>query len=241
MKTLKNNLLLSCAFLITTASTSFAQEATSVTQTSAEIDDAQGNALRTVINRAEPKTIAKEWKSLIKDYDGDVDIKGEKILAKEVKIDAISGRGLTVYAKTKKLSESSQEFLVMFLNGDMAISSSNDVAGFTAANLIVKEFANRLSKEATANYNEKQISILGERKDEMEDLKKENEDTKEEIEDAKKEIEDSNEKIEELKEKIKDREYKLEENKKSQAEMGKKIEEQNSTVEKSKKEVELFN
>ncbi len=212
--------------LLSTFSVGVAQESISVSESTANIEDANGNALRTEINRADEKMIIKAWKSLMKDYDGDVDIKGNNILSKEVIISAISERGITVYAQINKLSDTRKEFLVIFLNGDSYISSKNDISSYTAANQIVKDFAQKVSQNATNKHRDLQMSVMKDLTKQLENLKREQKNAEKEIEKAK--------------ETIKDKEYELGENEKEQTEMAKKIEQQKELVKNAKNEAELF-
>lgn len=202
------------------------QEAISITEISASIQDASGNALRTEINRADEKMINKAWKSLMKDYDGDVEVKGNTIISKEVIIPSISDRGITVYAQTSKLSDTKKEFQVIFLNGDQDISSRSDVSAYTAANQIVKDFAQKVSNTATNKYRDIQLGLLKGLSKELEGLKRDQANAEKEIKKAK--------------ETIKDKEYELENNEKEQQEAVKKIEKQKEMVKNAKIEAELF-
>jgi chromosome segregation ATPase len=202
-----------------------AQEVTTVTETIENIGDANGSALRVEINRADERTIAKEWKSVMKDYDGDVNIKGDEIYASEVMISAISEHEIKVFAKISKLNETKKEFTVIFLNGDRAISSESDISGYTAAKDIVMRFAKARSLEATTEYKENQEDALKELEDNLDDLLRD-----------KKRAEDD---IEDCKETIKEKEYDLEQNQDKRGELVKQIEEQKKTLKNAKKEVDL--
>lgn len=203
-----------------------AQNGIEITERTEEINDINGNALRTVINRADEKTISKEWKRKMKDYDASVKTKGNEVHATEVNISTISEFPIQVYAEINKIDETQMEFLVLFMNGDRSISSSTDISGYTAAKKILEEFANQLSKEATEEYNEKQISLLEDLQKQLEDLKDNKKDAEEEIKEAK--------------ETIKEKEYELAENEKKREETLKKIEAQKQAVKNANKEMDQF-
>ena len=218
---------------ISFCSTISAQEATTVTESIEEIGEENGVVLQTRINRAETKDILKEWKKLMKDYDGDVDIKKNTVKATEVKIESIDPNEIEVIAEVKELSKNTRQFSAMFIKNLTPISSANDISAFTAAKNIVRNFANKMSNEATKNYNEVQLKIFGDINDDLEDAKKEEEKAEEDIKDAKEEIKKAEETI-------KDRSKELQENRKKQEELQKKLNEQKRTVNEAKKEMELF-
>lgn len=205
----------------------FAQKGTEVTETTANINDINGNALKVVINRADEKTISKEWKRKMKNYDASVKTKSNEVHATEVSISSISEFTIQVYAQINEIDETQKEFLAIFMNGDRSISSSSDISGFTAAKEIVKTFAEELSSNATASYFENQEDQLKELEDRLDDLHKKKKKAEEEIEEAK--------------ETIKEREYDLKENEKQREKTEKEIEIQKQTLKNAKKELDLFN
>ena len=203
-----------------------AQKQTTITETSENIADANGNALRVEIFRADTKTILKEWKSKMKNYDGEVKIKKDELTATNVIISLISEHQIKVYAKVKDYTKESKEVFFIFLNGSQAVSSSSDISGYTAAKEIVSNFASELSKEATEKFYEDQDKALNKLQGELKNLIKEKEKAEKEIEDCK----DS----------IKDNEYKIVENKDKQADLVKKIETQKKIVKDAKNNKEVF-
>lgn len=246
MKKMKNKIITSiCLFVFALCAN--AQVAITVTEDSDNIDKQSGTVLRTKINRTEEKTIVKEWKGKMKDYDGDVDTKKNRITAENVKIEAIGTVGLTVLGEVRKSSENEQEFVVMFLKNGQSISSKSDLSAFTAMKNIVRNFATELSKESTADYQKNQLKVFTALQEDLEDTKKEEEEAKEDIEDAKKkieeakeEIEKANEEIKEAEEKIKDKTKFLEKNAKNQAETTEKIAKQQNVVNGANSEMEYF-
>ena len=205
---------------------SICAQSLTVTEETENILDANGNALRVEITIASEKTILKEWKSKLKKFDGEVKIKGNELSALNVKINSISEHEIKVYTKVKDVSKTLREVYFIFLNGDLAISSSSDISGYTAAKEIVSSFAKELSKEATEDHHAEQEKHLGKLEGSLRDLIREKER-------AEKEISDCNESI-------KDNEYKLKTNKESQAEMIKKIEAQKVKVKDAKNNKEVF-
>lgn len=222
MKKLSKIILL--AFVLSLGYTVQAQNAAEVTESTENINDIDGNVLRTVINRADEKTISKEWKRKMKNYKASVKTQKNEIHATDVNISSISDFPIQVYAQTKDIGESQMEFLVMFMNGDRSISSSSDISGFTAAKQIVKEFSQEISNEATSAYFENEEDRLKELESKLDNLKKEKEKAEKEIEEAK--------------ETINEREYDLNENVKQSAETQKQIETQKQAVENAKKELD---
>lgn len=211
-----------------------AQEITTVSTTEATIQKISGVALTTRINRAEEKKIAKEWKSVLKDYDGDVDIKKNVIIANEVKIESMGSDPLIIVAEVKEVKESEHDFIVLFYKNGQVVTAANDLSAFTAAKSIVKTFSNRMSQEATNDYRKTQVKLFEDYEDEMKDLKKDQEKAEDDIKDAKEKIKDAEKMI---KEKTKE----LNENQENQAKMLNKVNEQQKTVKKANAEAELFN
>lgn len=210
-----------------------AQEATSVIEKVDNIGDETGTVLSTKINRASEKTILKEWKGKMKDWDGDVDIKKSMITSKEVKIEAIDENGLEIIAEVRRSTDQEFEFIAMFIKNGKPVSSDSDISGFAAAKNIVRNFANEVSKEATEVYQKAQLKLFEELEDELENAKKEREKAEEDIKEAEEEIKKANEII---KQKKKD----LSDNKSSQEHLAKKIAEQEKKVKNANEEMGLF-
>jgi len=173
MKKLSKIILLS--FVLGLGYNAQAQKGIELTESTEEINDFNGNVLRTIINRADEKTISKEWKRKMKDYNASVKTKGNEIHATEVNISTISEFPIQIYAQVNEISESQMELLVMFMNGDRSISSSSDISGYTAAKQIVKEFTQEISNEATSVFYENEEDRLKDLESKLDDLKKEKE------------------------------------------------------------------
>lgn len=203
-----------------------AQKNATITETSENIADANGSALRVEIFQTDSKTILKEWKSKMKKYDGDVKIKKGELIASNVKISLISEHEIKVYAKVKDYTKSSKEVFFIFLNGNQSISSTSDISGFTAAKEIVSSFATELSKNSTKAFFDNQDKALNKLQKELKDLVKEKEKAEKEIENCK--------------ESIKDNEYKIVDNKEKQSDLIKKIDSQKKIVKDAKNNKEVF-
>jgi hypothetical protein len=225
---------ISILFLLTAFSVStYAQKTVKVEEKNGKIDETSGTVLSTTINRASEKTILKEWKSKMKDYDADVDTKKNRVTAKEVKIESIGTVGLEVLAEVKEQSDSEKEFTVMFIKNGQAITSSTEIAAFAAAKSIVREFAINISKEATEDFQKVQLKLFEDLEDDTRDAKKEEERAKEDIEDAKR-------KIKEAEETIKEKSKFLEDNKQTQLELSKKLSGQKTKVDAANKEMDIY-
>lgn len=204
-----------------------AQHATKVNETTESISDASGNALTAIIYKSSDKAIAKDWKSLVKDYDdAEVKTKGTDVYATNVLIKEISEHQIKVYSQVKEINDEEHEISVIFMNGDEAISSSNDVAGYTAAKDILYRFANEHSKESTAKFLSLQAKALSKLEKDLKDLKRDKEKAEKEIDDCKKSI--------------KDNEYNLEKNKDEQSDKEKEIDKQKTQVKSAKKTAGIF-
>ncbi len=162
----------------------------------------------------------------MKEWEGDVSVKGSTVFATLVKIDAIDASGLEVNAKVKKSTDQEFEFLVMFLKNGEPISSDSDLSGFAGAKSIVKSFANELSREATKDYHKAETKIFTNLENDLESAKRDKEKAEKAIENAKKVI--------------KEKTAFLSENKTNQEELVKKISEQKKVVKKANEELDLF-
>ena len=187
------SLLISVLFV----STLHAQDKIKVSESSKQIEGVKGNALSVEVYRTDEKTVVKEWKSTIKRKSGDVDIKGNSIIATDVLIKSISDHEIKIYAEAKRINETTIEFSAIFLNGDRAISSS-DAGAHIVAKKMVKDFAKSLSQEAAKEHHEEQLEVLEDHNKSLEDLTEEIEEAKALIEEKKQEIEDNTKKKEEL-------------------------------------------
>lgn len=194
-----------------------------IRESTESIGDIKGNALSIVILRADEKDIQKEWKSIMKSYEGKVKTKGKTILTSDAKMDYISSGNVQINAEIGKLDDNKREFTVIFLSEKGAVSSSSDISAYTAAKLILQNFSKELSNEAVKNYHKEQEKYLAELKKEKENLQKSNEDLQK--------------KIKEWKEDIIEAEKQIEENIKNQELNIKKLEKQQEVFESSSKEV----
>lgn len=229
---MKVTLLLLAGFLTFNFSY-FAQEATSITEKADNIGTENGTVLSTKINRATEKDIIKEWKSKMKGFDGDVKAKKTTISATGVKIESIDLNPIQVFAQVRKSTDQEMELVVMFLKNGVPLNSNTDLSGFTAAKSIVRNFANKMSKEATEDYRKDQIKAF-------EKLQKELESAQKELERAEKAIKESKKAIKEAEATIKDKTKFVAENKKTQAGLMKKLEEQKKVVKTANDEAGLF-
>ncbi len=188
----------------------FAQAEVSISEKQVNIDNVSGNAISSIVYRGEEKPILKHWKSLIKSYDGEVKSGSGYLKANNVVISSISDQPIQVYAAVNPLNDESVEFLAIFLNGDQAISSGNDISGYTAASSIVSNFVLNETQESTLEYFEKQEKQLSSLEGQLKDLIRTKEKKEKEIEDCKELIEDNN--------------YDIKKNQKDQAAINLKIE-----------------
>lgn len=218
----------------------FSQEATTVIEKTASVGSENGIVLSVKINRASEKDILKEWKSKMKDFNGDAKTKKEVVTATSVKIESIDSNPIEVIAEVRKSTEQEFELVVMFVKNGAPLSSTSDLSGFTAAKSIVRNFANEISKEATEDYQKEQVKMLDKATKEYESAVKDTEKAQKAIEDAKAKIEEAKKTIKEAEAKIKEKTKFVGDNKKSQADLSKKIEEQKKVVKTANNEVELF-
>lgn len=205
---------------------SFSQNKVDVLESVESIYTETGSALTTRIHRAKEKEILKGWKSIMKDHDGVVKIKGNELHAYEVIIESISSNPIEVFMKVNEITSTESEISVIFKSDGNYVSSKSDISGYTAAESMVSTFALEQSKNATQKFFEKEEKALSVLINNQEKLAREKKKAEKEIEDCK--------------ESIKDNEYKLEQNKKDQQTIIKEIEEQKKKVKDAKKEQEKF-
>jgi hypothetical protein len=236
---MKTKHLVLTAFLALSINT-FAQEATAVVEKTENIDSESGTVLSVKINRATEKDILKEWKSKMKNFDGDVKIKGSSAKSTEVKIESIDSNPIEVIATVKKSTEQEHIFMAMFIKNSVSISSESDLMAFTAAKTIVKNFANELSKDATADYQKEVTKAFEKLEKELENTKKDNEKAEKEKIKAKEAIEDAKNAIKEAEATIKEKTKFIADSKKTLAELASKMESQTQVVKAANDEMELF-
>ena len=218
-----------------------AQEATSVVNKTATVGEESGNALSTKINRASEKDIIKEWKSKMKDFDGDVKIKKSTLTATGVKIESIDSNPIEIVAEVRKSTEQEHELVVIFIKNGVSMSAESDLAGYTAAKSIVRNFANEMSKEATEDYlKEQNKQLVEDLVKDLEGAEKDHEKATKEIQDAKENIEDAKREIKEAEAKIKEKSKFIGDNKKTKEELSKKVEAQKLVLKAVQNEMELF-
>ena len=176
-----------------------------------------GKAVEILINRAEEKDILKAWKSVLKDYEGDVKLKGNSAEALEVVIPLISKNPLKVVAEVKSGPENQKVFVAIFMEGDINHSETE------TAKRIVEDMAKELSKEATSKHHSNQEKALKALQGELKDLIRDKEKAEKNIEDCKKSI--------------KDAEYDLKQNEKDRIKLQEKIKEQEKKLKDANEEV----
>jgi len=204
-----------------------AQKKVSVTESAEEINGVKGTALTVIINKSSEKEIIKEWKKTMKRYGASVKTKKNEAYASNANISTISEYPIQIFSKIKNnKKEESQTFSAIFLNGNIPISKSSDVSGFTAAKKIIEDFANQMSKAATTEFMKGQEKMLSTYNKEVKNIEKESKKASKDIEKKKKEIE-------KLENTVKD-------NEKRKVELEKKIKDQKNKVKDAKKEVDLY-
>ena len=174
-----------------------------------------------VIPHTDDKTVEKEWKRLMKDYDAE-DVKRRKeVFADNVLIPKITDNTIDIYAKAEEKNENVEFYVAVDLGG-IFLDESNEEQLNTLKS-IVKKFAVSIASEA---YED----ILDDQKDVVEDINKEIEDLTDDKEHLKK-------KNEKYREKIEENDEEKEELSKEMEDQTKKLKEEQKKLEKLKKEV----
>ncbi|MEQ8907780.1 MAG: hypothetical protein RIC95_01185 [Vicingaceae bacterium] len=183
------------------------------------VGDSHGDAVEVTISRAEDKDILKAWKKVMKDYDGDVSIKGNTATAVEVIIPLISSDPLKVQAEVKSGPKNKKVFVAIFEDGDINQSHTE------TAKTLVENLAKEMSREATEDHHGAQAKILKSLEGNLKDLIRDKEKAEKDIEDCK--------------ETIKDAEYDLKKNEKERAKLQDKIKAQKEKVNAAHEEFKL--
>ena len=261
MKRLTNILFLA---LVLASSFVFAQKAqpTTVSETSETIQGVYGDALHVKIHRASQKEIVKALKSEWKDNNGEVETKRNEIIASGVNIPSIGSEGVKMLARVREFSKLEHELLIIFLDGDLALSPEN--SSFYNAKAYLYELANKISKSSNINYHEKEEKNLRQLEGEFKDIAvrlekdaekikklektKEKEQKKIDSIDKQKNLDQKSielrkkavEKVIKSREKINDLEYDITINKKNEKEKKDEIKAQKEIVENAKKDRAVF-
>lgn len=210
MKTIKLTLL--GAILISFISNSNAQM--TVKEEMNKFDGEMVNSLTIDIPDVEEKDISKEFKSLLKDYKGEV----KKDKSSNTFISDISNDPITVYFEVKEIKGGGVTLITAWKLSGGFINSESTKAQYASASKLVREFAIKAAKNAVAEKLEKAQK-------EQEKLEKEQEKLKKEKEKLDKSIAENKEKIIKAEGEIKEAENNLvtneEEQKKKQAEIEK--------------------
>jgi peptidoglycan hydrolase CwlO-like protein len=157
----------------------------------------------------------------MKDFDGDVKIKKSTLTATGVKIESIDSNPIEVVAEVRKSTEQEHELVVIFIKNGISMSAESDLAGYTAAKSIVRNFANEMSKEATEDYLKEQNKLVEDLVKDLEGAEKDHEKATKEIQDAKENIENAKKEIKEAEAKIKEKSKFIDDNKKTKEELSK--------------------
>ena len=241
-----------------------AQEPTIVKEQEEIIQEISGNALYVNIYKATSKSILKNLKSALKDKSEEVKVKGDNLYAKKVSFPSISDSLLSIYGYVKELSNETHHLYLLFIDQGTAISSVNDLSGYTAARSFLYDFANTISKETSEEHYSNELKALEKMEKELKELKRKKEKEEKNIDKLKKQIKKSELIIDKLDRKdtleeqdikeraknetiiitntknIKENEYDIVSNKKQQEELKEKITNQKELVKHSKNTMDAF-
>lgn len=204
-----------------------AQQKIQVIEVSEKINKVEGNALQVNINNSTDKIVAKEWKKLMKKEKATVKTKKREVYATNATIPSISEYPIQIFAKiTTDKKDNSQKLTAIFLNGNIPISKSVDVSGYTAAEKMLVEFATDISKQASLNLLKAEEKKLKSQNKELKNLEKENKK-------ANKTIEKNNKENKKLESTIENNEIQIKK-------INDEIKSQSSAVKNAKKDVDKY-
>jgi len=165
-----------------------------VSESTEKIGGGSHNSLVVSIYEVEADEILKEWKSLMKHYDGKVTM-SDGVFADNAIIKSMGPNSMDIYARTEKVKEGEVKLIVGFDLGGAYLSSSLHGEQFKIAKQIVYDFAVKTTKESVADQLKAAQKILNKITDQHEDLVKNTESLKKDIEDYKSRIKKAEENI----------------------------------------------
>lgn len=150
------------------------------------IENASGEAVKVLVNRAEDKDLMDAWKSLMKAYDAeDLKTKRKKGSATNILIPTISTNKINVYTEVEEESKTAISLSTIFMEGEQNLSASE------AAKNMMTVLAREVSLEATEDYLKEQEKALSALKSDLKDLKRNKEKAEKSIEKCEKTIKES--------------------------------------------------
>lgn len=189
---MKKIFLLSTIFLLISTFV-FSQEII-VTETRTDIADGNKNALEVTIYKSDKKTIEKQWKRLMKDYDADVNSKKE-IFADNALVKKISENTIDIYAKVEEGKDDEIVLYVAFDLGGAFLSSSQHSSQFNEAKELVIEFAKTETENGFNKLIEEEEKALKGLESKLDRMNSDKEHLEKEIEDYKERIEKNTDEI----------------------------------------------
>lgn len=184
----------------------FSQEL-EVTTESKKLQNDFRDAIKVSIPKVEKKTVEKEWKRLMKDYDAEDVDRGKEIIADNVLIESITDNTIDIYAKAEEKDNKVNFFVAVDLGGDYL---AEEDASFATMKNIVKNFAARLASEAYEEIIDDQLDVVDDINDEIEDINDDKEHLEKKNEKYREKIKENNYEIEELTEELDKQDEKLE-------------------------------
>lgn len=174
-----------------------------------------GDALVTTIYDTDVSDIAKDWKSLMKKYDGKVDMSKNKVEAKEVYIKSMFSGKFNVTADLDKIRDGEVKLTVVFDPVATADTKTPDRSSYmNEGKEIVKDFAVKRTSESVGDKVKDEQRAFDKLEKQRDGLIKDNEGLADDIEKYKKRITDAQRDIEVNKSKIEDKKKEIETQKK---------------------------
>jgi hypothetical protein len=174
-----------------------------VEERSEDIADGRNNTFSVTVFEADEKTVEKEWKDVLKDFNGKTSSKKNELFTDDATIKAMSENTVDIYTRFTKV-EGGIKVTVGFDLGGAFVSSSNDAGKAKVATEILHDFGVKVTKKAMED-------IVKEEEKNQEKMEKDLADMVSEKETLKKNIERWTEQIEKAKEDIKKNEKSQEE------------------------------
>jgi hypothetical protein len=154
-----------------------------VSESRENIGGGNNNALVVTIYEVSPDDILKEFKSVMKDYDAKVSMKGDELFGDKALIKKISNNTIDLWAKVIKVKDGESKFVFAINLGGAFCNSSDHKDQFAVAKEIVENFATKIQKDAISAQLAAATKLLEKMTDQQKDLEKKNANLKDDIKD----------------------------------------------------------
>jgi hypothetical protein len=182
---MRSNILLALYLL----ATSLSAQKIKVDESSQKVGGASRNALTAIVYQADPATIIKEWKGLMKGYGGKSTVTENEVFTDNAVILSFGNNNtVDIYARVEKINDKETKLIAAFdLNGAFLNSTQHPIQAKEARQMIY-DFAFKQSKAAVNAQLKDAQKALTKLSDQQKKIEKDNETLKMDIEKLKEKI-----------------------------------------------------